>query len=361
MRVLNNPFLIVLLIAFFHVAVADGDPTGAARVGWQDSGTLLVLNKSDNTVSLIDLASRKVVATVATGVGPHEVAVSPNGKLAVISNYGTQSQPGSTLTVVDIPGKKQLKTIDLDEYRRPHGITWLQANEVAVTVEGNKALLLVDVSSGKVLAAIATDQNVSHMVVTAPKYHRAFVANIGSGSVTVIDLNEKKRIADIQTGAGAEGIDVSPDQEEVWVTNRAANTVSVIDAASMKVTATLESKDFPIRVKFAPGGKYVLVSNARSGDIAVFNGTTKKEVRRISMEVKASEASSKGARIFGNQFGQSPVPVGILVARGLGHAFVANTNADVVTMIDLKTWKIVDRLTAGKEPDGLGYSALPIK
>ncbi|MDQ3175692.1 MAG: hypothetical protein M3Q91_18605 [Acidobacteriota bacterium] len=55
------------------------------------------------------------------------------------------------------------------------------------------------------------------------------------------------------------------------------------------------------------------------------------------------------------------MPVGILVAPGVGHAFVANTNADIVTMIDLKTWQIVDRLTAGKEPDGLGYSRLSIK
>jgi YVTN family beta-propeller protein len=332
-----------------------------ASVAAADSGTLLVLNKSDNTVSLIDLASKKAVATIPTGVGPHEVAVSPDGKIAVITNYGTGQQPGSTLTVIDVPAKNPLKTIDLGEYRRPHGIIWLKDSQVAVTAEGSKALLIVDVSTGKVLSAVPTDQNVSHMVVVSSKRHRAFVANIGSGSVTVIDLGGKKKIADIQTGAGAEGIDISPDEKEVWVTNRAANTVSVIDVLSLKVTTTLESKDFPIRVKFAPGGNLVLVSNARSGDVAVFDAATKREIRRIPMQVKANEASSAASRIFSSQFGQSPVPVGILVAPRVGHAFVANTNADIVTMIDLKTWQIVDRLTAGKEPDGLGYSRLTIK
>lgn len=325
-----------------------------------DSGTLLVLNKSDNTVSFIDLATRKTVATIPTGVGPHEVAVSPNGKIAVIANYGAQT-PGSTLTVIDIPAKKTLRTIDLGDYRRPHGIVWLKGDEVVVTAEGNKALLVVDVNTAKVSAAVVTDQNVSHMVVVSPKHGRAFVANIGSGSVTVIDLKERKRIADIQTGAGAEGIDISPDESEVWVSNRAANTVSVIGTETLKVTATLESKDFPIRVKFTPGGKHVLVSNARSGDVAIFDAAGRKEIKRVSMEVKASEASSSSGRIFGNQFGQSPVPVGILVAPGLGHAFVANTNADIVTVLDLRTWQIVDRLTAGKEPDGLGYSRLSVK
>lgn len=326
-----------------------------------DSGTLLVLNKSDNTVSLIDLSSKQTVGTIPTGVAPHEVAVSPNGKLAVVANYGNQAQPGRTLTVIDLPGKKPLKTIDLGEYRRPHGITWLRGDEIAVTAEGNKALLIVDIKKGAVAAAIVTDQNVSHMVVVSARAGRAFIANIGSGSVTTIDLKQRRKISDIPTGAGAEGIDISPDQKEVWVTNRAANTVSVIDVDSLKVIATVESKDFPIRAKFLPGGKQVLVSNARSGDVAVFDAVSRKEIRRIPMQLKAAEGSTSGQRVFGAQFGQSPVPVGILVAPKLSHAFVANTNADIVTMIDLRTWQIVERLIAGKEPDGLGYSPLALK
>jgi YVTN family beta-propeller protein len=349
MNTLTRPFAIMLFLLC------------AAGVVAADSGTLLVLNKSDNTVSLIDVASKQTVGTVPTGVAPHEVAVSPDGKFAVVANYGNQQQPGNTLTVIDLLGKKQLKTIDLGEYRRPHGISWLRGDEVVVTTEANKALLIVDVKQGSVAAAILTDQNVSHMVVIAQKSGRAFVANIGSGSVTAIDLKARKKLADIQTGAGAEGIDISPDQKEVWVTNRAANTVSVIDVASLKVIATLESKDFPIRVKFAPGGKQALVSNARSGDVVIFDAASKKEIQRVPMQLKAAEGATSGQRVFGNQFGQGPVPVGILVAPKLSHAFVANTNADIVTMIDLKTWEVAGRLTAGKEPDGLGYSPLTLK
>jgi len=344
----------ILIVAFTLIA-------GWASVAVADSGTLLVLNKSDNTVSLINVATKASVVTIPTGAGPHEVAVSPNGKTAVIANYGTQQTPGSSLTVIDVPGKRQLKTIDLGQYRRPHGITWLLGDEIVVTVEGNKALLVVDIKAGSVVSAVTTDQNVSHMVVLARRSQKAFVANIGSGSVTVIDLKGKKKLADIQTGAGAEGIDISPDEKEVWVTNRAANTVSVIDVNTLKILATLESRDFPIRVKFAPGGKQVLVSNARSGDVAIFDAVTRKEVRRIAMQLKAAEGATAGQRIFGEQFGQSPVPVGILVAPKLSQAFVANTNADIVTIIDLKTWAIAGRLTAGKEPDGLGYSGVTLK
>lgn len=307
-------------------------------------GTLLVLNKSDDTISLLDLASKKSVATISTGAGPHEVAVSPDGRTAVVCNYGSQLSPGRTLTVIDVAGRKAVRTIELPQHARPHGIGWLRGSEVAVTTEGTRKLLIVDAVAGKVTATIDIDQNGSHMVALAPAHDRAFVANIGSGSVSVIDLKTKQRIANIASGTGTEGIAVSPDQREVWATNRGADTVSIIDVASSKVVATVDSKSFPIRAKFTDDGKHVLVSNAQSGDVAVFDAASRREVRRIKMQ---SDASSQG-----------PVPVGILVVPTLSRAFVANTNADTVTVIDLHTWQIVDRLTAGKEPDGLGYSPL---
>ena len=254
--------------------------------------------------------------------------------------------PGRTLTVIDIAARKVLRTIDLPEDSRPHGAAWLRGNEVAVTTEGTRKLLIVDVAAGNVTAAIDTEQNGSHMVVPAPKHDRAFVANIGSGSVSVIDLKEKRRIANIPSAAGTEGIAISPDQREVWATNRGADTVSIIDVASLKIVATVDSKSVPIRAKFTDDGKHVLVSNAQSGDVAVFDAATRRELRRIAMQ---SEQSSQG-----------PVPVGILIVPSLSQAFVANTNADTVTVIDLRTWQIVDRLTAGKEPDGLGYSPLAL-
>ncbi|HEV8330495.1 MAG TPA: cytochrome D1 domain-containing protein [Steroidobacteraceae bacterium] len=271
-------FLALLLSAFSISAVAA------------KPGTLLVLNKADNTVSLLDLATKKSVATIPTGEGPHEVAVSPNGKIAVVCNYGSSPTPGNTLTVIDVAARKSLRTIDLGKYNRPHGIAWLRGNEVAVTTEGGKMLLTVDIEAGKVTAAIDTDQFGSHMVALAPAHDRAFVANIDSGSVSVIDLKQQRRIANITTGEGTEGIAISPDQREVWAGNRDGDTISIIDVASLKVVATLPSKSFPIRVKFTGDGKHVLVSNAQSGAVAVWDAATRREIRRINMqEPKASQ------------------------------------------------------------------------
>jgi YVTN family beta-propeller protein len=332
---------------------------GGVAAAAAPSGTLLVLNKSDDTMSFVDLASGQVKATLPTGDGPHEIAVSEDGNTAVIANYGDSARPGNSLSVIDLPAKKVLRTIDLGAYSRPHGIVWLRGDEVAVTVEGSKALLIVGVNEGKVKHAIGTDQVGTHMVAVSPKHRRAFTANIGSGSTTVVDLATHERITDVATGRGAEGIAVAPDGSEVWVTNRDADTVSVVDPATLQITATLAPGQTPIRVKFTPDGIRALISNAKSGDVAVFDTVTKKQVARVPMQMAGEQLPRDESRMA-SQFGAGPVPVGILIPEALSLAFVANTNADTITVIDLNTWKIVTRLKAGREPDGLGYTPVAI-
>lgn len=344
-----------ILIPFLALlTVSSLTASGAAR-----AATLIVANKAEATVSLVDLPDGKVVATLPVGTGPHEVAVSPSGRLALIANYGGAGPAGagSTLTLIDVPAAKVLKTIDLGEYRRPHGLAFLDERRALVTCETNKALLEVDVEAGKVAAAVPTGQEVSHMVAVTPDGSRAFVANIGSGSVTAIDLKVKARLKDIRTGDGAEGIAVTSDGKQVWVTNRAADSVTVIDAASLEVLGTLPSAAFPIRAEATPDGKRVLVSNARSGDLSVFTTADRKLERRVPLELTAKETEG---RLMGD-FGSSSVPIGIEIAPDGGRAYVAHANADQISIVDLSAWKRVGSLTAGKEPDGMGYSQQEVK
>ncbi|HSN85819.1 MAG TPA: YncE family protein, partial [Thermoanaerobaculia bacterium] len=101
--------------------------------GSLEAATLLVANKAEATVSLVDLGSGKVVATLPVGTGPHEIAVSPDGRLARVANNGAREAPGSSLTLLDVPGAKVVKTIGLGEYRRPHGLVFLDNGRALVT------------------------------------------------------------------------------------------------------------------------------------------------------------------------------------------------------------------------------------
>jgi YVTN family beta-propeller protein len=315
-------------------------------------GTLVVLDKSDAMARFYDIAERKLLGTSSTGVGPHEVAC--RGGLAVVADYGEQT-PGNTLTVLDARTFALVRTIDLGEHRRPHGIEWLDDRRVLVTVEQSQAILCVDVAAGAVEREMNTGQRASHMLVLAPDRQTVFVSNIASDNVTAVEVATGAVRAQIATGKGPEAIDVTPDGKEVWVGNRGGDTLTVIDARSLEVLATLPCAKFPIRLKVTPDGRHALVSCAQSGDLAVFDVAERREVRRIAMDLTPTEASAD--YLFGRDLGDGPLPIGILIHPSGERAWVANTNTDLVTELDLRSWTIAARIPTGRQPDGLGWSA----
>lgn len=322
-----------------------------APIAW--GATLVVANKAEATASLIDLERGEVIATLVTGEGPHEVAISPDGRFALVANYGARENTGNSLTLIDITEAKVVKSIDLGEYRAPHGVEWIDAERAAVTVEANQALVLIDVKKGVVVQSIDTDQQVSHMVAVDPGERRAYVANIGSGTVSVLDLESGERISNLATGQGAEGVAVST-AGHIWVTNRADDTLTVLDGETFKTLKEISSPGFPIRATATPQGQ-VLVTRARAGELAVYDAATFDEVRTIKFDINSLGAEG---RLFGDRFGDSSVPIGVVVDGAGERAFVAHANADVITEVDLASGEIIRLLHAGREPDGMGYSAL---
>ena len=317
------------------------------------AGTLLVANKSSGTVTLLDSESGVIETVLATGTGPHEVDVSPDGRTAVIANYGS-TRPGNSLTVIDIPTASVVGTLGLDEHSRPHGLAWLPDNRrIAVTTEGSESLLVVDVVDRRIERAYPTDQEVSHMVALSDGGEDgrsvAFVSSIASGAVTRIELGGD-RIVSKKVGAGAEGIAVSPDGNTVWVASRETDELHVLAADTLATLTTLETGRFPIRVEFTHDGEHVAVTNARDDTLGIYAASTMTFERNVPLGVDGG----KGASIFGEFDGS--VPIGIQPAPG--RLWIAHANGDRVSEVDTDTWTVTRVLDAGKEPDGMAYSRL---
>ena len=313
---------------------------------------LIVLNKSDARASLVDITSGKVVATLPTGDGPHEVAVSPDGLTAVVGNYGAQT-PGSSLTVLDLRRRAVVRTIDLGQYRRPHGIVWLgDGRRVLVTVEQNRAVLEVDVSAGVVTRSIATDQNGTHMVALAPDGKTAYTANIGSGSVTRIDVESARAVQTVITGKGPEALDVSPDGREVWAADRTLDYITVLGAARLDSLGSMPTLRFPNRLNFTLDGKRVLVSNATAGAITVYDVQKRALIKTIPIPF---DPSKKRAEAVLGDMGNSAVPLGILLEPGGKRAWVATAALGEIVEIDLVALSITRTIHAGNNPDGMAY------
>jgi YVTN family beta-propeller protein len=188
---------------------------------------LLVLNKGEANLAIVDPATLKVVAKVPTGNGPHEVAT--DGKLAFVANYGDQT-PGNSLSVIDLATQKELRRVDLGGLRRPHGIV-AQGGKVYFTVELNKLVARYDPQTDKVDWLMGTGQEITHMLVMNKDASAIFTANILGDSVTALQQIPGQRgwqATHIAVGKGPEGIDISPDGGEVWVAHSKDGGISII-------------------------------------------------------------------------------------------------------------------------------------
>lgn len=357
MKSLNNPQKWFSFLAAFIIGVLSVSFQGSAMdAGDEKKGIIVVGNKSGNTISLIDRSNGKTIKKLPTGLQPHELEVSTDGRWAVVANYGDSENPGNTLSMYDLKKAERVKSIDLGENTRPHGLDWIKGtSRVLVTTEGTQKLLMVDVKKGNILKAMDTQQEISHMVAATPNGKRAFVSSIRTGNVTVFNLETGERLGQLYSGKGAEGIAVSPDGKEVWVTNRADNTITIFDTRSLQELGKLKCGDFPIRAKFSPNGKYFVVSNAQSGHVAVFDAQNKELVKRIKLRPPVPE--NKDAERYFSEFEGTSVPIGVVVPDS-NTAYVSNTRSDVVTEIDLEKLEIKGHHKAGKEPDGINYSSV---
>src|SRR5258708_4167683 len=183
----------------------------AAAAAETPSTALLVLNKEEGALAIVDPVSGKVVGRVPTGEGPHEMTVSSDGKFAFVGNYGSRT-PGNSISVIDLVAQKELRRVDLGPLRRPHGITFAEG-KVYFTAEVNKLIGRYDPATNQIDWLLGTGQNSTHMVLVSST--QIFTANIGSDSVTVIDRANSSETV-IPVGKGPEGIDLSPDGKQLW-------------------------------------------------------------------------------------------------------------------------------------------------
>jgi YVTN family beta-propeller protein len=298
---------------------------------------LVVLNKDDNELAIVDPETLKVVGRVRTGPVPHEVAVSEDGKIAVATNYGAH-QDGTTISVIDLVDQKEIHRVDLGALRGPHGVVFFEG-KAWFTVEGSKRIARYDPATNKIDWTHEIGQNRTHMLVLSKEGHTIYTSNVNSDSVTVVSANADRSQwtnTAIAVGKGPEAIDISPDGLQVWVGNSGDGTVSIIDTTSKAVVGTVSAGTKHMnRLKFTPDGRRVLISDIGGGDLVVVDVGTRKEVKRLHLGSSAE---------------------GILVQPDGTRAFVAVSGDNKVAVVDLRKIEVVGTIESGKDPDGMAWA-----
>ena len=305
----------------------------ASLLGAQSAPRLVVLNKDDATLVVVDTSTGKILGRVAVGEAPHEAAVSTDGKLAFAANYGSQT-PGATISVVDLGTMNELHRVDISPLRRPHGL-YFHDGRLYFTAETNRLIGRYDPATDKVDWLMGTGLTGTHMIWVSPDGARIATANIGSNAIGIFERSQNQQWSFIvvPVGRGPEGFDVSPDGRELWAAHSQDGGVSIVDLATKKVSTTFDAQTKRSnRLKFTPDGKHVLISDLDSGDLVVIDAASHQIARRIAL-------------------GKSPE--GVLVDPDGSRAFVAVTGENSIAVIDLKTWSVTSRIQPGRGPDGM--------
>ncbi len=309
------------------IALATAAVPAAAR------DVLLVGNKGEDTLGIYDLADGKPLATIPTGSQPHEIAVMGDGSKAAVVSYG-----GTTVDVIDLTTSSKVATIDLAPNKRPHGLLWMPRSErLIATTEGSASVAIVEPDG--TLTTIATGQQGSHMVALLGE-ERAFVANIGSGTVSVLDLTTNRKITDIAAGGKPEGIAVAAGK--IFVGDLTAPRISVFDAATYAKLAELTVGGAAIRVIASPDGRTVATSNITTGSVTLIDAASQSVSRSFPV-------SGEGAA------GQ----VTLIWSADGKRLYAAETARNQIAEIDAATGKVLRRIAVGKNGDGLAVGKLP--
>jgi YVTN family beta-propeller protein len=313
------------------------------------AGTIVASNMNDNTATVLDAATGRVLATVPTGEGPHEVAISRDGRWAAVSNYGVRGKPGSTITVIDVAGRSVVRTIDLHEYQRPHGMAFLPGDSLlAVTSEVSKAVLLVEFQLGRVVQTLPTNSRASHMVAMSANGERLATANIADGTIALISVWTPEATRLVHVAAQPEGIAITPSGSAVWVGSNRDSVVLVVDADRGAVVDTLRGFGLPYRLAISPDARVAVITDPAKANVRIFDVASRRE--RFTIPI-ARDSLVPTAEIPG-----SPSPEGVTISRDSRWAFVTLQGRNRVATIDLERGAIVSTALTGTWSDGVGYS-----
>ena len=312
-------------------------PAGVAQ-----RARLLVAQKGDRSLAIVDPAAGAVIATVdENGITGHEVAATPDGRYAVVPIYGNSGvgKPGTdgrNIVIVDIVGHKIIANLEFDHGVRPHcAVFGPQDGLLYVTTELDQTVTIIDPKTWKIIGAIPTGQTESHMLAISHDGRRGYTANVGPGTVSVLDMKARKTVAVIPISGNTQRISISNDDRWVFTADQTKPQMAVIDTATNQVKTWVPLSGMGYGAALTKDGKYLLMPIPEKNVVDVVDLAGMKVARSVPVGADPQE---------------------VLTAPNGKVAYVSCIGSNQVAEIDLSAWKVARFIATGKGSDGLSWA-----
>ena len=310
--------------------------------GADANGLLLVANKGDQTLAIVDAAAGRVLANVPEdGVTGHEVAASSDGRFAFVPIYGDsgvgqKGSDGRLLRVIDLAKRQIVGTVDFGKGVRPHcAVIGPKNGLLYVTTELDNSVTVIDPSTLKIVGTIPTGQPESHMLAITRDGRRGYTSNVGPGTVSVLDLEAKKVLTVIPVAPKAQRISLSVDDRWVFTADQTQPQLVVVDTATNGVRTRVKLPGVGYGTAPTPDGHWLLVALIRMNKLGVIDLAAMKLVRTVDVPAAPQE---------------------VLVRPDGAVAYVSCDASRQVAVTDLKDWKLERLIATGPGTDGLAWA-----
>ncbi len=326
-----NRCVLPLLLLSFVVSTADAQQS-----------RLLVAQKGDRSLAIVDPGAGKVLGSVAEdGVTGHEVIASADGRTAYVPIYGNSGvgkpgTDGTKIVAIDIASRKIVGEVDFDHGVRPHcPLIGPKDGKLYVTTELDMSITIIDPKTLKIVGSIPTGQPESHMLVLSHDGRRGYTANVGPGTVSVLDIAERKTLKVIPVSGNTQRIAISTDDRWVFTADQTKPQMAVIDTATEQVAKWIPIVSEGYGGAVTPDGRWYIVALPDVNKVAVIDIKTMQVAQNISVGAYPQE----------------------VVVRPDGKAaYVSCMHSDQVAEIDLASWKVTRMIATGKDTDGLAWA-----
>jgi DNA-binding beta-propeller fold protein YncE len=329
-------FAISLVLVLTMALNADSRADASAP-----AGMLLVMNKGDRTLGVVDSATLRTVENIPiAGVTGHEVAAAPDGHRAFVPIYGDSGvgrpgTDGSTLVVVDLAARKTLQTIDFGHGVRPHcAVFGPKDGLLYVTTELDKSIAIIDPKTLKIAGSIPTGQAESHMLALSGNGRFGYTANVGPGTVSVLDLAARKTKTIVPVAQHVQRISITPDDRWVFTADTEKPRLAVIDTNKDAVDRWISLPSAGYGTASTSDGKWLLVAMPEANGVAVVDLATFTVVKTINVPKAPQE---------------------VLIRPDGKVAYVSCSAGRQVAAIQLSDWS-VSVVPAGADADGLAWA-----
>ena len=316
---------------------------GLSHAADKSTGLVLVANKGDNALGIIDpVAGRQIAEVPEGGVTGHEITTSPDGRLAYVPIYGNSGvgmpgTDGSNLVVIDLAARKVVGNVDFGKGVRPHLPVFGPKNGLLyVSTELDRSLTIIDPATLKIVGSVPTGQPESHMFAITRDGRRAYTANVGPGTVSVLDLEARSVITIIPVSAQVQRMSLSPDDRMAFTSDVTKPQLAVIDTATNKIKTWIPMPGLGYGSASTSDGKWLLIALPLVRQLGVIDLATLKVARTIDLPVKPQE---------------------VLIAPDDKTAYVSIDQSGKVAVISLSDWKVEKIIDAGPGADGLAWAA----